>query len=367
MALRQRISSWLEGGSKARQKRDAKRRRRDRENAAAADQKALAAKARGDRPARAKPATATKATAKRAGASKTEGPAKSAGSPKGSSGKAAGRRTAAGDARKVGTEVAGIGVEVAKLAREMIVIPVQLWLALAEIVAKPVLEGWRRVLLPLLRLIGRAAAACLRFGERHVTPARAVAATCFVAIGALAASQWLDYRSVSVGNDAYSGTVGIVAPPPEVSSDIAGHAHSWVMLPLALVALVALALALTGRRRAALALVPVGIAAIAISLAVDAPKGLDEGEAAIAYEGATATLLEGFWMQLATGLVLIAGGLMLPLYLRPVPAGAVRTATGPSLAATVASRVRAGIKRRPRPRRKVAGGRRKGKVQGAGT
>ena len=124
----------------------------------------------------------------------------------------------------------------------MIVIPVQLWLALAEIVATPVLQAWRRVLLPLLRLIGRAVAACLRFGERHVTPARAVAATCLVAIGALAASQWLDYRSVSVGNDAYSGTVGIVAPPPEVSSDIAGHAHSWVMLPLALIALVALAL-----------------------------------------------------------------------------------------------------------------------------
>lgn len=329
MGLRQRISSWREGGPNARQKRDAKRRRRDRENAAAAEQKALAAKS--------------------------------------GSGKATGRRTATGDARKVGSEVAGIGVEVAKLAREMIVIPVQLWLALAEIVAKPVHAGWRRVLLPLLRLIGRAAAACLHFGERHLTPARAVAATCLVAIGALAASQWLDYRSVSVGNDAYSGTVGIVAPPPEVSSDIAGHAHSWVMLPLALVALVALVLALTGRRRAALALVPVGIAAIAISLAVDAPKGLDEGEAAIAYEGATATLLEGFWMQVATGLVLIAGGLMLPLYLRPVPAGAVRTATGPSLAAALASRVRAGIKRRPLPRRKVAGGRRKGKVQGAGT
>ena len=163
-------------------------------------------------------------------------------------------------------------------------------------------------------------AARLRFGERHVTPARAVAAVALVAIGALAASQWLDYRAVSVGNDAYSGTVGIVAPPPEVSSDIADHAHGWVMLPLgALIAFVALVLALTGRRRRAFALVPVGIAAIAISLAVDAPKGLDEGAAAIAYEGATATLLKGFWMQIATGTVLIACGLMLPLYLRPAP------------------------------------------------
>ena len=76
-------------------------------------------------------------------------------------------------------------------------------------------------------------------------------------------------------------------------------------------------LALTGRRRAAFALVPVGIAAVAISLAVDAPKGLDEGAAAIAYEGATATLLKGFWMQIATGTVLIACGLMLPLLPAP--------------------------------------------------
>ena len=66
----------------------------------------------------------------------------------------------------------------------------------------------------LLRALGRAARRGLRFGERHVTPARAVAAVGLVAIGALAASQWLDYRSVSVGTDAYSGAVGAVAPPP---------------------------------------------------------------------------------------------------------------------------------------------------------
>ena len=113
---------------------------------------------------------------------------------------------------------------------------------------------------------------------------------------------------------------------------------------------------------------PVGIAAVAISLAVDAPKGLDEGAAAIAYEGATATLLKGFWMQIATGTVLIACGLMLPLYLRPAPAGAARTATGPTPASMLMSRVRAGVKRRPRrPRRKVSRDRGKGKVQGAGT
>ena len=81
-----------------------------------------------------------------------------------------------------------------------------------------------------------------------------------------------------------------------------------------------LVLALTGRPRAARLLIAVGVAAIAISVAVDAPKGLDEGNAALTYEGAEAHLLEGFWLQIAAGAVLIAGGLLLPRYLRPAPA-----------------------------------------------
>ena len=32
------------------------------------------------------------------------------------------------------------------------------------------------------------------------------------------------------------------------------------------------------------------------------------------------SLLEGFWLQIAAGSVLIAGGLLLPRYLRPAPA-----------------------------------------------
>ncbi len=208
-----------------------------------------------------------------------------------------------------------------------------------------------------------------------MTPARAVAATVLVAIAALGASQWLDYRSVTVGSDAYSGTVGIVAPAPEVSTEIAGHAHSWAMLPLAVVALVALVLALTGRRRAGFLLAGVGIAVIAISIAVDAPKGLDEGQAAVAYEGASASLLEGFWAQIAAGTVLIACGVLLPLYLRPVPAGARSPQpAGPTPAAVIASRAkdvlgrvrvpRPKLGRSARPKRKEPA---KGKVQGAGT
>ena len=263
-------------------------------------------------------------------------------------------------------------------------IPLQLWLAAAEIAGKVVLEAWRRVLLPVLRALGRAAGAAVRFGQRHVTPARGVAAVGLVAAGALAASQWLDYRSISIGADAYSGAVGDVAPPPLVDTEIAGHAHGWVMLPLALLALVALVLATSARRRRriAWALIPIGIAVIAISLAVDAPKGLDEG--------ARGARLRGREGEPARGLLDAdrhrrgARRLRAAAAALPAPGAGRRrgpVAVGPSPAAALASRVKAGLARAPRrgsrpgrgarPRRARGSARsRKGakrKVQGAGT
>jgi hypothetical protein len=107
-----------------------------------------------------------------------------------------------------------------------------------------------------------------------------------------------------------------------------------------------------------------------ISLAVDVPKGLDEGSAAVAYEGASASLLEGFWMQIATAGVLIACGLLLPRYLRPVSARATRAAerAGPSLFQQLAAAIqRRDRRRRPAARRKLPRIRAKRKVQGAGT
>ncbi len=217
---------------------------------------------------------------------------------------------------------------------------------------------------PLWVVLRRLAAAAFRLAERHVTPARAVAAVGLVAAGALAASQWLDYHSVSVGIDAYAGEVGAVAPAPEVESEIAGNAHAWVMVPIAAAALVVVAVALAGRRQVAVLLVPIGVAVIAISLIVDAPKGLDEGAATLTYEGASASLLEGFWVQIAAAVVLIACGFLLPRYLRPASARAIEAArpTGPTLfeqlGAAVRKRTRerpATGRRRPRPKRKVQG------------
>lgn len=218
---------------------------------------------------------------------------------------------------RASARVAAIAVEVTKLGREMLVIPAQLWLRLAEVAGSAVLWAWRRIALPLLALALALISFLYRLALRHVTPARAVAVVALVAIGVLAASQWVDYRGVSVGNDAYAGSAGLVAPAPEVARERAGDAHSWVMVPLAAAGLIALALALSGRRRLARLLIPIGVAVIAIAILVDVPNGLDEGRAAVAYEGASAHLLEGFWLQIAAAVTMIATGLLLPGYLQP--------------------------------------------------
>jgi hypothetical protein len=220
----------------------------------------------------------------------------------------------------------GTAAEFLKLVREMLVIPLELWLFAAENAGAAVLAVWRRALLPLILLAWELAVAAYRAAERHVTPAGAVAAVAGAALLALAASQWLDLSSVSVGTDAYAPGVQSVAPPPEVAAERSGDAHAWIMLPIAAAGLVVLFAALAGRPRAARLLAPAGIAVIVIALAVDAPQGLDEGDAALSYQGAVAHLLEGFWVEIACGAVLVACGLLLPGYLR---ASASQPESGP--------------------------------------
>lgn len=215
---------------------------------------------------------------------------------------------------------AAVVVEAGKLGREMLAIPAQLYMALAELAGRGVLGAWQRVAWPLALAIWAVLGALYRLALREVTPARAVFAVAVAGALALGASQWLDYRAISIGTDAYSGDVGLVAPAPEIEVARAGDAHGWVMVPLAAAALVVLGVAAFGRPRLARLLIAIGLVAIGVALAVDAPKGLDEGAAAIAYEGAAAHLLEGFWLQLASAAALIACGLLLPGYLRSKPA-----------------------------------------------
>ena len=225
------------------------------------------------------------------------------------------KRPPAGDLSRIAGGARSGGLELLKLGREMLVIPAQLWLALAEAIGFAVLVAWRRALRPVLALVLGSVRALYRLALRRVRPVHGVAAVTLVAIAVLAASQWVDYRGVRVGTGAYSESVQSVAPAPEVARERTGEAHSWLILPLAAAALVVAVVAIRGRHRLARLLVPIGLAAIAIAVFVDAPKGLDEGSTAISYEGAEARLLEGFWLQIAAGAVLIACGLLLPRYI----------------------------------------------------
>lgn len=210
-------------------------------------------------------------------------------------------------------------VEAFKLAREMVSIPLALWMTAAEAGGAVVLAAWRRIR-PLIVRAWRLLAAAERIAERRVTPKWAVATVSVAALVVLAASQWVDYREISVGNFAYGGGVENIAPAPDVATDRAGDAHSWVMVPIAALGLVLVVASVTGRWRAARLLAGLGVLVIAITLLVDMPKGLDEGSAAIAYEGAKASLLEGFWLQLVCGAAMIACGLLLGGYSRPAEA-----------------------------------------------
>ncbi len=200
--------------------------------------------------------------------------------------------------------------EVLKLAREMLVIPAQLWLLAAEVVGGAILRVWLGLVLPALRFAWGLVLTLYYASLQHVTPRRAIVVVGLAAAAALVASQWLDYRSVSVGTPAYEGDVDLVAPAPDVARDNAGDAHAWVMIPLA--ALGGLGILLAHRRnpRGAWLAVAAGFGAIAIAVGIDAPKGLDEGPAAVAYQGASAQLLEGFWAQLAAGAALAGAGLL---------------------------------------------------------
>ena len=243
----------------------------------------------------------------------------------------------AGALRVLGATVRGLLVELLAIVREMLRIPAALYMRVAELAGEIVLTAWL-VVWPLLKRAWRLARLGLRVAEREVTPARAALAVAAGAAILLAASQFADYRSVAISSAQY-GSLDVIAPPPEVDSVRAGSAHAWVGIPLGLAALAAVAACAAGRTRAAWALVPIGLATVAVSLLIDAPKGLDEGSTAIAFDDAKASLLGGFWVQLVCGALLVA---LTPLLVRVLspgdgPAAAVGRRRGPPLTASPAS------------------------------
>jgi hypothetical protein len=157
--------------------------------------------------------------------------------------------------------------------------------------------------------------------ERTLTPTVVIAAVIVAAAIVLIVSQFLDYREVQAGVPAYRDVSDVVAAPRVPGSvATAGSAHAYLMIPLALAAIVLTVGALGGRWRLARLVVLAGLIVIAISLLVDVPKGLDEGNAAVQFEGAEARLLGAFWAQLSAGVVIAACGVLLGLELARSPA-----------------------------------------------
>ena len=176
--------------------------------------------------------------------------------------------------------------------------------------------------------------AAVRFTERVVTPARALAVVALTASITLGASQFRDYRAIDIGAPSYRG-VGTVAPAPERDRRSPRSAHGVSVLVIAIAALFVAALAIAANWRLARLLIVLGVAVVLISLLVDARQGLHEGLAATAYGGAEAVLLGGFWIQLWSGVTLAVSGPLLAIHLREERAA--HRAAGAGRAAVAAS------------------------------
>lgn len=221
-------------------------------------------------------------------------------------------------------------------------------------------EGWRRVsvvlgpvLRPLgsrffrllallerwLRRAGAAAARAATAASAVITPARAIGFVILAAGACLVASQFIDYRSVEIGQRAYAGLPDVAAVPT-VGARTAGQAHAYLLVPLGLLAAAVGALAiLRDRRRLGLTVAGLGLLALATILLVDLPAGLNAGAQTSRFAGAKAVLEDGFYAELAAAGGLVLGGLL--YYARPCR---IR----------ISSSGRAASARRRRPRRRAS-------------
>ena len=197
-----------------------------------------------------------------------------------------------------------------------------------------------------LRAAGAGAAKTATRASAVITPSRAICGVVVASAICLVVAQFVDYRSVEIGQPGYAGLPGVAAPPT-VGARTAGQAHSYLLVPIALLAAGLAVLALRPERRRGLgrAIVVLGLLCVALILLVDLPAGLDAGAQSSRFAGATAVLRNGFYAELAAAAGLVLGGLL--YYARPCQ-------TRTNLYARAASVLRRRRRRRVSSRARVA-------------
>jgi hypothetical protein len=198
-----------------------------------------------------------------------------------------------------------------------------------------------------------------------LTPERAICLAIVAAAACLAASQFVEYRAVEIGQPGYAGLPA--AEPPTRGAEEAGAAHAYLLLPVAaLAALLGLAAARPSRRRGRRAdshgrdavfgpsagrlgalVVALGATGLAVALLIDMPAGLDVGAKSSQFAGATAVLRDGFYAELASSAALMLTGLLLVV----APKAAARYHARPCRTRTNSfARAASALRRRPRRR-----------------
>ncbi len=164
--------------------------------------------------------------------------------------------------------------------------------------------------------------------DRVVTPHRALILVGGVAAILLGISQYKGLGSIEIGQAGYSG-IEDLARAPAIDKTTPAGVHTQILVPIAAVAFVAVAVIALGtvgnlarrlsrfRRFAAMVLVAIGVLTLAVTLLIDLPDATDTTEASLAYAGAQARLLSGFWLELVAGAALMVTGIA--LLLEPAP------------------------------------------------
>jgi hypothetical protein len=195
-----------------------------------------------------------------------------------------------------------------------------------------------------LRRTSAAAARTATLASASLTPRRAICGVVLASAACLIVAQFVTYRRVEIGQPGYAGLEA--AAPPTAGARTPIDAHSFILIPIALLAAAAGVAALGPKRRGlGRVVIALGLLSIAVILLVDLPAGLDEGALASRFAGATAVLDNGFYAQLAAAAGLVIGGLL--YYARPcrIPI---------NLSGRVASARRRRRRRRASSRRKAA-------------